>query len=593
VKRLIAAVLLLAAVCVPVLAYGSSGSGTESYEPTRIMTYRATFDLDADGTLRAHETIPVDIPEYESRRGIFRFWDTHDPSAPGARRIPENIEVTRDGSPENFEMLTEGKGRYRVAKIGNAYYTLPSGVSTYDIRYRIDGVIEKGTDGTRSQFYWNLIPGGWAQGIEKSVLTVNLPAPPEDVRCAVGQGETSGCTAKANGNTITVQTGQLEPRTPVTLKVGLDVPTPESGHSLWWSGRWDPVLGTSKIGLGVVLLLGLLAGGIGMLLARASREDDPPFPLMYAPPEGVGPAQAAYVLNERSDRSAFVASLMYAAEKGAVEVQRDAKTWTITDVGGADRWNGLDPITARVARLLPGQGGSFVAEPSDITAGQQLRSEMRGFTGAVQSWGARNKILEMAGAGAAGGLLVIGGLLLAGALIVWNPVAMSLAAVIPGWFAIAALPTLRPGSSTRRTPSGRDLWSKVGGFYRVLSTPSSIDRFEFSGREELYTAYLPWAVAFGCADVWADKFRTEMGVEPPAPAHFAHGYVTSQGYSDPTSSIDSLTRSFERTVDSSISAYEASIAPKSSGGGGGGFSGGGGGGFSGGGGGGGGGGGSW
>ena len=26
---------------------------------------------------------------------------------------------------------------------------------------------------------------------------------------------------------------------------------------------------------------------------------------------------------------------------------------------------------------------------------------------------------------------------------------------------------------------------------------------------------MPWAVAFGCADAWAAKFRTETGREPP------------------------------------------------------------------------------
>ena len=41
--------------------------------------------------------------------------------------------------------------------------------------------------------------------------------------------------------------------------------------------------------------------------------------------------------------------------------------------------------------------------------------------------------------------------------------------------------------------------------------PSSKQRFDFSGRKELYTAYIPWAVAFGCADEWAEKYRTEIG----------------------------------------------------------------------------------
>ena len=149
---------------------------------------------------------------------------------------------------------------------------------------------------------------------------------------------------------------------------------------------------------------------------------------------------------------------------------------------------------------------------------------------------------------------------------------MSITALIPGLFALAALPLLLPTSRTKRTAAGRDLWSRLGGFRRVLSTPSSKERFDFAGRQELYTAYIPWAVAFGCADEWAKKYRTEMGTEPPVPAYFA-GYYAG----DHTGNyVNQMVGDFSSTVASSISAYQATQSHSS--GGGGGFSGGGGGG---------------
>ena len=83
--------------------------------------------------------------------------------------------------------------------------------------------------------------------------------------------------------------------------------------------------------------------------------------------------------------------------------------------------------------------------------------------------------------------------------------------MIPGAFGVGALPAGAQGVRHQAHRAGRDLWSRVGGFRRVLSTPSSKERFDFSGREDLYTAYIPWAVAFGCADAWAEKYRTESG----------------------------------------------------------------------------------
>ena len=172
---------------------------------------------------------------------------------------------------------------------------------------------------------------------------------------------------------------------------------------------------------------------------------------------------------------------------------------------------------------------------------------------------------------------------------------LSVFALVPGLFAIFAIGLLKPGSSTVRTPAARDLWSKTGGFHRILSTPSAVDRFDFSGRKELYTAYVPWAVAFGCAGVWADKYRFEVGEEPPMPSYVYSGGNNSIGTWSTGDVVSHIVTDFNSTVDSAISSYEATqrASSSSSSGGGSSFGGGGGGGFSGGGGGGGGGGGSW
>jgi len=189
--------------------------------------------------------------------------------------------------------------------------------------------------------------------------------------------------------------------------------------------------------------------------------------------------------------------------------------------------------------------------------------------------------MQPSGLGCLGGLFVLGGGILALVIAFTNWFEMSSIALIPGALAAGAAPVLAAGASTRRTATGRDLWSRVGGFYRVLSTPSSQNRFDFSGRGDLYTKYIPWAVAFDCADEWAAKYRVETGAEPPVPAYFP-GYAGSHT----GNYTDQMVNSFSSTVNSAISAYTATQTSSSSGGGGGG-------GFSGGGGGGGGGGGSW
>ncbi len=194
------------------------------------------------------------------------------------------------------------------------------GEHTYVIKYSMHDAIQPGEGVDEdSQFYWQLIPSGWLQDIDKSTLTVHLPVPSSaEVQCAVGLGETGGCEAEGAGtDTLTVTTGALADHTPVSIKTGLDLPTPDQDKNVPWSARFDRTLSSSPILLGLVVLLGLGRGRSSVHgAARSSYEANPQFPLMYAPPEGIGPAQAKYILTESIDQEAYVATLMYAAERG-------------------------------------------------------------------------------------------------------------------------------------------------------------------------------------------------------------------------------------------------------------------------------------
>lgn len=574
-KRVVAVVLGLAVVglvlLVPVVFYDLNLDSTTD-EPTSIPSYVADFTIDDQGDLSATETISVDFP-VPGRHGIFRFFDKRDTSAPHARRVPHDVDVTMDGQDVSFELLSEHHGRYVNAKIGDPGSTVSMGVHVYEISYRIDGVLEAGTEGTPTQFYWNLIPGGWLQRIEKADLTVHLPVPAQDVHCAVGAGSTGGCTAKGAGTrTLRVRTGPLDPSTPVTIKTGLDMPTPPAGTSLPWTQRFDPILGTHVIGLVLVLLLAAGAGVLGFVLALRTREANPQFPLMYAPPDGIGPAQAAYLVTEQVDDEQYVATLMYAADRGAIDLTRQDDAWTITDKAGPAGWAGLDPVTSGVAHLLGGPGSSFTAARKSVSAGQRLKSEIESFEANTRTWASSSGLMVGSGFGGAGGIVIGACFLAVVAVAIWNPFEMTAVGLIPGAFAVFGAGLAAPGAGTKRTKAGRDLWSRAGGFRRILSTPSAEDRFDFSGREELYTAYIPWAVAFGCADEWAGKYRTEMGAEPPVPPYFGPGYAGAYAGSMVSSMVDD----FHSTVSSAISSYEATQRSSSSGGGG--FSGGGGGG---------------
>jgi uncharacterized membrane protein len=209
-----------------------------------------------------------------------------------------------------------------------------------------------------------------------------------------------------------------------------------------------------------------------------------------------------------------------------------------------------------------------------VSAGKRLGTEMSSFETSLKAWARSSGYLVTAGLGGLGGLMVLAGFGAVIAVTIWNPVSMTMVGMIPGAFAVFGTSLLATGAGTRRTTQGRHLWSQVGGFRRMLATPSSKQRFDFSGRQELYTAYIPWAVALDCANEWAAKYRFEVGQEPPVPSYFVPGY----GGGSSADFVQSMTRDFSSTLDGAISSYNATQSSSSSGGGGGGFSGGGGGG---------------
>jgi len=473
-------VVLATAVLWPALQFNAGGPAQS--ETTTIARYLADFTVAADGGLSVTERITVAFPD-GGKHGIFRFFDRADPSAPHARRDPHDISVTMDGGPEPFQLSTQSGGRYVVARIGDPNVTLQPGDHTYTISYRVDGVLEPGTDGAQTQFYWNLIPGGWAQEIDQAHLAVHLPAPVTSsppLLCAVGTVTRCDRVVSGGGRDLLVTTGRLAPRTPVTIKAGLAIPTPPVGPTIPWSARWDPVLGDSVPALVIVLLLAAAAGVVGAVVAHGAHERRPAYPLQYAPPDGVGPAEAMYVVTERVDNQAFVASLLWAAQQGAIDLSRDGDTWTITDKAGAAGWTKVDPVTASVAPLLGGAGGTFRTSRGDVSSGQVLQARIAAFEAETREWGKQNGYLTRAGLGRFGTALVILAALGVVALGFLNWLDMSVTALIPGAFALAALPLLLP-TSARRLPAGA-LDAVEQGALRLLGASGALHRLHPLGR---------------------------------------------------------------------------------------------------------------
>lgn len=226
--------------------------------------------------------------------------------------MPQNINVSLDGASEPASLSWETGKRFRVAKIGDPNAFVSPGSHVYRITYRIDGVlspssVRRGTFGStspgvdqaaKSVFAWSVVAPGWQMRIEKSSVRIQLPTKTGTVRCTSSRDGAAPCDITGAGTrNIEVSTGALEARTPVTVRVDLSAAAPDR-HTLPWTVRQDSIFGQSVVLVGIVLVLSVNGLLISYVWERRTREDPPGFPVMYEPPDRLGPVQTAYVCDE-------------------------------------------------------------------------------------------------------------------------------------------------------------------------------------------------------------------------------------------------------------------------------------------------------
>ncbi len=589
IRWLISLALIAFGLLWPLVFQGGS-EASDIADPVIFSNFRAEFVVDSDGELNAVETITAEFPS--GRHGIFRYWDVANPNNPRLRQKPEVTSVVLDGRSVPYQMLWEDGQRFRVAKIGDPDEYLTRGTHVFEIRYTIHGVLDPGSTGADRQFaestgdpdatsafFWNVIAPGWNNTIQRADISVTLPAEVTGAQCSVGYGVGRACLDLiVTGKTVQLSATDLRPRTPVTVRAGVDVPTPPQ-TSLPWSHAWDPILGQSVTGVLWIAGLTVVAALGALLWYRTTVEPSPGFPLQYAPPEGLGPVQMEYIRTESVPTNGLTATLFYLGDRGMIELRQvNDEHWKVRGLVDIAEWDRVDPVSRKVGIALKvNRPGTEFEAKKTVKSGEKLNKAKTDMAKAAQKWAfdgglmvKRRKELWVRTANAIALILAVLG------FIRWGFPTTMWGLPFAAFFVLTARSWIG-GVGTRRTAAGRELWSRAGGFHRMLATDSAETRFDFGARKDLYTAYVPFAVAAGAAALWAKKYETAMGTPAPQPGWYSSSSTTGWGFAG--GSGGGNFDSFESALSSSIGAYTAS---QSSSGGGGGSSGGGGGGFGGG-----------
>lgn len=534
-----------------------------------IRNYSVDYEVTADGDQQLVETLDVEFTE--TRRGIFRFFDesdgvdatvTHPVTIESVKRCPTRGSGKCVSEPYQ-EYYEDG---YLVAKIGSAAVPYPPGtVNRYIITSSTTGALTQPQGDPQAQWYWNVIPPGWNMPIRKSQVSVTYPAPPATVRCITTTGPCQ-TIAGDNRRTVTGSYGDLPPRTPVTWQAelppeGLTV-VPVTIDELWWK--------TPKALVPGAILGLLLAAAIWALRERRPSTA----PVFAEPTPDILPAVWTY--REETPDKPFQAMLMQLAVMGTVRVEVEGngnpdrkpawvKIWRedapIPDISGAqDFISGLD---------LESPGAVAKIQKSGVTIGRKIQST-EGSLGLDSKIGARNlgyyrssgvgRLVHMAAAFFAPAAII--------AVVVFQQRWVGAMLLVPAVVGIFSSKSLR----TRLTEAGLAMRDQVSGLRTALSTPASMERFDYAAKARYFAQFLPWAIALDCAEQWAETCKPPPGTEPGT-AGYDPMYAAAWSSYNASNMVSSAVASASAGA---VAAYAATQSSSSGGGGGGGFSSGGG-----------------
>ena len=308
--------LLLALV---LLLTGQSAAAREA-----ITNYVSDITVLPSGVLDVRETIEVQAEGRRIRRGIYRDFQTVYRDGRGTTRTGFTVlEVRLDGAPVPYQVRSAGLGKRLL--IGDPDRFVSTGPHRYEIHFTSNRQIKFFAE--RDELLYQPVAYGWGFPVERAQVTVTLPPGVEAQGVKVSAGARG---AGEGGATIT------RPEPGVIVFSRLEPLAPGEGVTIavtWPRGAVARPTRIDEVGYFVADNRSLVIAVFGLLVVlayylwawwRVGRDPAKGTIIaQYDPPDGFSPAAVRYVLREGWDDTAFAASVVSLAVKGALEIEED------------------------------------------------------------------------------------------------------------------------------------------------------------------------------------------------------------------------------------------------------------------------------
>ena len=290
----------------------------------KIDNFTVNIAINQDATINVEEQIRYDFGD-EQKHGIYREIPYKYKARGGNYSLNISAIAVTLGDKQRYVPFEVSRvGGNLVIKIGdpNAYVT---GVNTYTINYKVGGAMNFFE--SHDELYWNVTGDKWEVPMQNVSSVITLPNTISrdqiQTQCFVGAyGSSTQCSDSfyaENGDQAEARFAQdvLPAGEGVTVVVGIP-------KGVITEPTWLEKLRKVAADNWIVVLPFITLGVLYLIWRKYGR--DPKgrgaIPAQYDPPEGLSPAQAGTVLDERTDQTDLTADIVHMAVNGYLKIRR-------------------------------------------------------------------------------------------------------------------------------------------------------------------------------------------------------------------------------------------------------------------------------
>jgi len=535
-----------------ILAVPSAASARTMHEgdyATRsVDAYTATYDIHKDGSVDVEVDLKFNF-NTEPGHGPYVTYITREPyDSKNDRFYPiSNIHVTSpSGAPAKVYTSTPETGVTEI-RIGDKNIGDVSGVQDYILTYTVKGtlnvtmaseinpkVLPADDKPVYDEFYWNVIGGDWTIPLDNLTIIVKGDVGATALRCfSGGYGSTGSCTSAAlAGGVATFTQDHLDSYTGMTVTVGFPpgsfdtTPIVRNKNDFLYAFSVNAGTGIGFLvvmGLGVLLLSRAIRGkaideqyaGLTPGLAPVKGDDarivkrdyHSPVAVQFQPPPGLRPGQLGTLIDERADVRDVTSTIVDLAVRGymridPVEPEKKKTDYTLVKLREADAamveyekilfegiFDGADSVT--LSSLKTTFSSTLAKVQAEMYKNVTQLGWFRGNpSSARSSWGCAGF-----------------GILALGVALTWLTAAVGPWALVPLPIALVGIMVIATiKAAPARKAEGTRILAQAQGFELFLATADG-NKLKFEEGRDIFSMYLPFAIAFGVADKWSATFE--------------------------------------------------------------------------------------